>query len=591
MKILVGITDCIDHIIQENSKDVIEKIVWVEKKNNSSDSRNLCQGTSLAQEEMFCEQYFQNYRKECINRTEYYREFMLEHIHSVMNEYHGVHYNCEQWKLLLDYWLEKLIVSFYDKYIKIKKVIDIYGIGNIGIVTLKDEAYYVPKEIVDFLVTARENDGFCMRQYTDLADWFGIQSLAVCEGTKDDDNTALVANVAAKEKTKPAKDCRVFLYKSYLPKQAIEEAVKLTDAAVWTYPEIPLNYIYWTMKNVQAKYTDREKLNHSLHEKDDFLNFFAGIWGKYMPVSYLEGFPALCRMAESYFDVSPKVVISAPAGVTHDDVFKAFLMLNEGKINIYDVQHGGNYGVIDQINAGERSVSKKFYTFGWREEKYQAECVPMPSVIGIPYLKLDDAGRPNHRYLYTAFQPYKYRIDFAESYTLNELEQDETAFFGALDSDVINRIIVRNYANFRDALNRFDFYRSTYPTVTLRNHLPFRKELASAALMVAPSLDTTYLEAMWMNKPLIIFYSDRLYTPTSHAKKFLGALKEAGVLYDSPRSAAEKLNEIKGAETDWWMEKARQEAVEEFKRQYAFLPNDSIKRWEHELIRLCEEAV
>lgn len=42
MKILVGITDCIDHIIQENSKDVIEKIVWVEKKNNSSDSRNLC---------------------------------------------------------------------------------------------------------------------------------------------------------------------------------------------------------------------------------------------------------------------------------------------------------------------------------------------------------------------------------------------------------------------------------------------------------------------------------------------------------------------------------------------------------------------
>lgn len=63
------------------------------------------------------------------------------------------------------------------------------------------------------------------------------------------------------------------------------------------------------------------------------------------------------------------------------------------------------------------------------------------------------------------------------------------------------------------------------------------------------------------------------------------------MLYDSPRSAAEKLNEIKGAETDWWMEKARQEAVEEFKRQYAFLPNDSIKRWEHELIRLCEEAV
>lgn len=80
MKVLVGITDCIDNIIQENSKDIIEKIVWVEKITNSSNSRNLCQGTSFAQEEMFCEQYFQNYRKECINRTEYYREFMLERV-------------------------------------------------------------------------------------------------------------------------------------------------------------------------------------------------------------------------------------------------------------------------------------------------------------------------------------------------------------------------------------------------------------------------------------------------------------------------------------------------------------------------------
>lgn len=585
MKILVGTTECQSEIIQDCG---IDKIVWLEKEGSG---RKSCKELSLDQEDLLYDSYFQKKKEECKKETAYYCAFLLEQIGTALNRYHDVYYTGSQWKILLDYWLDKLTISFYAKYIKLKKVIDLYGKENIGIISLQEDAYYAPKEIIDFLLTAREDDRFSMRQYTDLAGWLGIQSYGVSESRNDSEHAALVANVAAKEKAEYDRECRVLLYKSYLPENVIAHAVKATNAAVQKYTEIPSNHIFWTMKHMQVKYADRNGLNLKIDNQDDFLRFLAGVWAKYVPVSYLEGFPALCGMAESCFDVSPKVVVSAPAGLTHDDVFKAFLMMNEEKIDIYDVQHGGNYGVIDNINAGERAVSKKFYTFGWKEEKYRAECVPMPAAVGIPYLATGLIGRPNGRYLYTTYQPVKYRIDFDEPYTMDELEQAEHEFFGTLDRDVIDKFIVRHYANFRDSVDRRAFYRQNFPPVMLRNHLPFWKELMSAALMVAPSMDTTYLEAMWMNKPLIIFYPDGMYTPTKHAVKFLDALKDVGVLHDSPKSAAETLNKIKGCETEWWMQRERQKAVEEFKKQYAYLPEDAIEQWENELIRICEEVV
>ena len=73
------------------------------------------------------------------------------------------------------------------------------------------------------------------------------------------------------------------------------------------------------------------------------------------------------------------------------------------------------------------------------------------------------------------------------------------------------------------------------------------------------------------------------------AQPYFKLLREVGILYDSPKSAASKLNEIYQDPNSWWFSPKIQDARNKFCDRFARTSNDWVAQWKRELTRLSIE--
>ncbi len=67
------------------------------------------------------------------------------------------------------------------------------------------------------------------------------------------------------------------------------------------------------------------------------------------------------------------------------------------------------------------------------------------------------------------------------------------------------------------------------------------------------------------------------------AEPYFQALREVGILYKDPASAAEKVNEIFDNPGEWWLSNRVQDAREEFCDRFAYARKDWLEVWVKEL--------
>ena len=67
------------------------------------------------------------------------------------------------------------------------------------------------------------------------------------------------------------------------------------------------------------------------------------------------------------------------------------------------------------------------------------------------------------------------------------------------------------------------------------------------------------------------------------AEPYFQALRDAGILYKDPVSAAEKVNEIFDNPGEWWLSNRVQDAREEFCDRFAYARKDWLEVWVKEL--------
>lgn len=575
---LLGVTDDERFLIED-----VDGIIWIEEAIESEKGKNLSGKIDLPQIFEF-DKTLREKRIEISSYVDQASDMLLDYLVPKLNKIHNVSKTKRQWKILVKYWLRAYVAAFYLKYINISNVLEKYKDRQLMLCTIGEHERYIANEVADFILIIRQDDLFCIQQYADIINYFhfDIQLKIMNDVTREENNSLTLSNAVLREKKTYSKECRLLLYRPYLPDQLISPLEDKMKGVIRNYPGIPLNYIMSSIKDIPLNKKMREAINVTIDTDDFFLQFLGKKIGEYIPKAYLEAFKNLSEKSKQYFNVHPRGIIAAPAGFTHDELFKIFLMDRDKKAVLYDVQHGGNHGFVGVSDKNERDLVDKMYTFGWKDHSYKDDCIPMPASIGLKYLNMPAAD--GNRILYTGYRPDKY---CPTAYSIDQLNKLELDFFSALKEEVIKQIVVRPIAPFRGDINRTGFFRRHFPDITIRNHLPFARELASAKLVIVPTSETTYAEALWMNKPLIIIFKDDAYLATKIGEEFVKKLKKVEILHDSPKKAAELVNSISGHEMEWWMQQHRQKVVNEYKRKFAWLPKQSFLIWQLELIKAC----
>jgi putative transferase (TIGR04331 family) len=116
--------------------------------------------------------------------------------------------------------------------------------------------------------------------------------------------------------------------------------------------------------------------------------------------------------------------------------------------------------------------------------------------------------------------------------------------------------------------------------------VPFQKSLERCSLYICDHCfcSTTFMEALYADKPSILFHSGDFATDKTHpdAAPFYDELRKAHILFDNPIDAAKQVNAVYSEPRKWWNEPQRREAVARFKDRYLQSSNNAVDEWAQE---------
>lgn len=251
-------------------------------------------------------------------------------------------------------------------------------------------------------------------------------------------------------------------------------------------------------------------------------------------------------------------------------------------------QHGAVYG------DGRQSMSPyveynqdAFLTWGWRTyEHFYGHFIPLPS----PLL----SGCPSHREMDEALifvgqvvSLLKPRLDCTpDSKGFIRYVLLKKAFMAVLSPLIFNKLCYRNQP-LLGTLDDGPFLRKYFPTLNILDHYP-EKQLYSCRLLVMDNPSTTLHKALSSNVPTICYWSRHEWQMTREAETYYDGLRDAGILFDDPESAAEQVNRVWDNVQGWWCSDKVQGARSAWCNQYAQADADWFSTWAKTLWNIRE---
>jgi putative transferase (TIGR04331 family) len=121
-----------------------------------------------------------------------------------------------------------------------------------------------------------------------------------------------------------------------------------------------------------------------------------------------------------------------------------------------------------------------------------------------------------------------------------------------------------------------------------RGRKTFFHQLSESRLSVSTYNSTTFLETFVANFPTVIFWNPKYFELRNSAKPYHDDLRKAGILHDTPESAAAKVNEIFENPMAWWMSTETQASKDRFCHRFARTSDDWVAKWKGELLKIAD---
>jgi len=526
-------------------------------------------------------------------------ESLLETLTEYMNNVHGVNYGKRYWRIILGPWLLYYIHTLYDRYIILCMAFEKFP--DLTTTMLARECYLTPTDFFDF--HRRSSDDLCNLQLF-------AQLLEIMGHTFPSKPFSVPADTKKRYDTR--RRLKIFLKKMYsmfLRSLKSNPSVLLYDLHfkqidVWRLC-MRTGFKAWPMTSEGKYHTDVEQLhvNKELRRgfndlpsdtvSDPFQKTIFQTLSVNFPTCYLEGYKKMHESANRFIQGNVKCLVSS-FGWTSNEHFKFFAAATSEKGAVLgSVQHGGASG-INKYTAGDVHMmdsSDFYYTWGWTDSNFP-QAVPMPEPNVQRLRNCDNGVLPFHNdmpalFVGTMFPRY---LQYLRYCPLGPQVKNyifwQVRFLHALPETVRNRFIIRlsphdygwaNKARLSEEISelRFDDH-----------SLPYLKQVKKCKLVVVDNCQTTFLEAMLLNRPVILFYDPDLWSVSSDALSHLNLLRQAGILYYRPEDAAGKVFEIFENPIAWWNSENVRAAKKQHIEHFAIGSCDWVETWRRELSRL-----
>lgn len=521
-------------------------------------------------------------------------EKFLDELTIQLNDIHKTDKDRHYYRIILGNWLLHFIHQFYDKYLTLKAAFEKYP----GLTTflLDGAQFYIPFEYDDYTDKLVTDDRYNLQIYSQI-----IKELGYSFPTKRLNESIYQRKVYRINDTPADK-----IYTAFARMQSIISSILCKDNLTITAPYFfyitkketfllllkrKFKYIFDDMKYEIKIYP---KINYFLRDNlkpisssDEFETILSKVIFKNIPILFLENYKEFSEKVLALPLKRSKVFFTANA--SHSNcIFKFFVAEHHKNVKVLTAQHGGGYGVdkVYVMEEYERSTSNLFYTWGWKDGENSRY---------LPHINLCRRNiRPKHKnvfFVMNSYSRYAYRLWFHPvSSSVLKYINFSIRFLKNVDSEtellirLYNEdVIYKWYMKERILDNRINFQFDN-----LKNQ--FAKQLQKCYIYAVDHLGTTYLEALAINKPTIIFTNPDITYFRDSAKPYFDMLTEVKILHYSPESAAKHLNSVYNNVDEWWMNKKVQRARGEFAYCYARPDKNWVQQWMQEFDKVLAEC-
>lgn len=560
--------------------------------------------------------------------SERLQKFWLDLTHvlgNILNQYHGLDESMEFWEKLLSSWVRDYVYSIWFKIEQFTNLMTHYPLDAYSFHTYAFENW----EEYDLLPFDDAYNGFIFNEqyhfisYLWLAKKFfhvRVKEISCDEIEHAPDTTGNRLDLSPSMMRRCKAKMKKYLFENVLSSRmeiGLFEAQQGTNSwkkwLLWSRGKIcPMevpkaDFSAKVDKIFRGSMTERLVEELSANEEERMILDFLG---KVLPKFFVEDFMDSYVVAENYLSHHPNlsVIFTSTSSLRHNTEKIVMVLLQKRGGRVLGQQHGGLYQMTDAfLFMLERQMNDCFYV--WGKTGRLAFGFPQCKIAYAPCYKLAvyDAHKGRKadfcsRYILytgTAVRPYPRAFSLMYSCEKKIDEQNvkyisrKMKFLSSLTNDARAKILVRDYP--------IDYgwhvtkkLQTAYPNLRISTQGEFKEFIEGCLLYVVDHLSTTWLEALYLNKPMIVFVSKEnypFYSVLPDEQPYFDMLEEVGILFYSPEAAAEQVNRILlDGVTEWWMDERRQGIVRQLQARWASREDDIDAWWFAELSRQGKSA-
>ena len=336
-----------------------------------------------------------------------------------------------------------------------------------------------------------------------------------------------------------------YISSTYLP---ISKEIKL-QLSFAQFPIMWRNYLEYEEMN---KPDLMLRINNSKYLDEKFgLDIIEKLLVELIPVCYLEGFSELRKSVEnSNLPKNPKFIFTSN-DFNAFEKFKMYAALNaEIRSNYFIGQHGNNYGTFNAyLPLIEEQTPNKFITWGWKSHSNTHVSGFNLKNVGRKFTSNPEGGLLSVQYP-LQINPMEINPFFNSELYL----RDQFKFINELNPKIQKSLTVRLSSTTEGSLdNEKRKFMDSNPDINVDQGMGNYLNALSKNRLAVFSYDSTgLLENLSANIPTLAFWQFGLNHVNDDARAFYELLKDCGIIFFDPISAAQKINSIWDDVSSWW---------------------------------------
>lgn len=515
-------------------------------------------------------------------------DLLLGELSPWLNKVHQVNFGRRYWQILVGPWLSAFVDVFFDHYVHVNVALSFCP----GLQTwLLDEGEYViPWDNSEF-IALQLGDLYNLQLYSQIIIHIGHEfarkkSSASFAGPRPPARRNPLGWLKrVLRKLEPVIMETAFSNKDVvLLKDSLSTQIMLRLALTPGFSG-SFNYHDFPAGRIENHHPARRELTAICTASDPFVRLLVQTLPQNFPGLYLEGYQSARKLILDRYGPRnlPKLLVNWGNLWFHEyGKFLAGEIVERGG-GIIDFQHGAGYGFSRLLGVERytRQVSDKFYTWGWAGQEND------PKLAALPGAKLSLKSRQpgtssRHRMIMLAGNIYPRFLYRFQSYPLGtqilRYIQATLEFIEAIGPQRQSVLSYRGQVYYGWGITEQVKERFPHVAVDSNDH-SFRAQMNRSRVIVFDHPGTTFLEAMAANVPSIMFFEPRHWDFRPEAQPYLDLLRRAGILHDSPQSAARQVARVYDQIDSWWLGGSVQDARQRFVQHFALNAPDWNRQW------------